>query len=150
MSDRLKLVHIDRIIEPDTIIGSRGELCVIWDDICKFECQTLEQGWFNNAPYESCIPEGLYKIKLSTFRGLYQAYEVLNVPGRSGIKIHKGNKLSDILGCIILGKNSIRQDNQIFLQYSSDAFEEFMHVMLEKDMDLIGNEAWLSISNIFL
>lgn len=53
---------------------------------------------------ESCIPTGRYPLVLGVYnRGGYPAYELLDVPGRSLIKVHKGNTMDDVLGCIAPG-----------------------------------------------
>ena len=65
---------------------------------------TLEEPWKNNLPNISCIPEGKYDLDW-TFSPHLQTmtYEVKNVKGRKGIRIHTGNTTKDIEGCILLG-----------------------------------------------
>lgn len=61
-------------------------------------CDTLE-----NA--NKCIPQGIYPVKLS-FSHRFQKIlpEILNVPDRTGIRIHAGNKPDDSSGCILVGE----------------------------------------------
>lgn len=66
----------------------------------------IELPWHDNAARTSCIPVGRYKMRYSmSNRFKKMMWEVLNVPGRAGIRIHSGNyagdKLSDSLGCIL-------------------------------------------------
>lgn len=69
-----------------------------------FACKTLERPWKNNAKNISCIPTGTYQCKYTySLKFLKWTYEVLNVPNRSGIRIHSGNYFYDIEGCILLG-----------------------------------------------
>jgi len=69
-----------------------------------WECFTVERPWFSNQPNISCIPCGLYSLSLGTYhRGGYAAWEVLDVPNRSLIKIHIGNTMDDLMGCIAPG-----------------------------------------------
>jgi hypothetical protein len=56
----------------------------------------------------------------------YPAYEILNVPGRSQIKIHKGNKATDVQGCVALGKDLGALDGAWCVVGSREAFSEFM------------------------
>jgi hypothetical protein len=53
-----------------------------------------------------CIPCGTYtaKLTLSPHFG-YVTPELLDVPGRSNIRIHKGNKPEDSLGCTLVGES---------------------------------------------
>jgi len=72
--------------------------------LSEFQCYTVERPWLGNEQKVSCIPEGLYKTRLGYFnRGGYDCYEILDVPDRSLIKIHIGNTMDDVLGCIALG-----------------------------------------------
>lgn len=65
---------------------------------------TIERPWVSNLPNVSCIPEGKYDCGPTRFhRKGYNAIEILNVPNRSLIKMHKGNKLTDVKGCIAVG-----------------------------------------------
>jgi hypothetical protein len=69
-----------------------------------FRCIGVERPWKNNQPFISCIPQGTYSMKLGFFsKGGYPAWEVLNVPGRTEIKIHKGNRPSESFGCPLPG-----------------------------------------------
>lgn len=69
-----------------------------------FVCNTLEKPYKDNQRGISSIPRGIYECKW-TFspKFLRYTYEVLNVPNRSAIRIHKGNYFFDIQGCILLG-----------------------------------------------
>lgn len=80
-----------------------GTLLALNDDKV-FNCKTLERANLGNKPNVSCIPEGNY-ICLWTFSPKFMryTYQVMNVPNRSGIRIHKGNYFWDVLGCILLG-----------------------------------------------
>jgi len=72
----------------------------------EFECYTVERPWALNLPRESCIPEGRYSIVLDTYnRGGYECLHILEVPGRSLIKVHAGNTMKDLLGCVAPGKD---------------------------------------------
>lgn len=64
---------------------------------------TLELGWDNNARGVSCIPLGVYRCAATVSQRHGATWEVLGVPGRSGILFHAGNAASDSRGCILLG-----------------------------------------------
>lgn len=62
-----------------------------------------------NVPNKTAIPQGIYDIVVNVspkFRRLLP--RLLNVPGRDGILIHRGNKPSDITGCILPGENKVK------------------------------------------
>lgn len=80
-------------------------------------CKTLEDtnrdlnknGQFDNNEKkvygETCIPYGKYKVILSySPKFKRELPEILEVPNFQGIRIHRGNKISDTLGCILCGE----------------------------------------------
>ena len=80
-------------------------------------CKTLEDanrdlnknGQFDNSEKkvygETCIPYGKYKIILSySPKFKRELPEILEVPDFQGIRIHRGNKISDTLGCVLCGE----------------------------------------------
>ena len=80
-------------------------------------CKTLEDsnrdlnknGQFDNNEKkiygETCIPYGKYKVILSySSKFKRELPEILEVPNFQGIRIHRGNKISDTLGCILCGE----------------------------------------------
>lgn len=97
-----------------------------------FECLTLEdevrldpkpETPANEAKVacKTAIPPGTYKVILSMspkFKRILP--EVLNVPGFSGIRIHKGNKPEDTEGCILLGLTKV---SYTFISGSGLAFD---------------------------
>jgi hypothetical protein len=96
----------------------------------EFQCYTVERPWLDNKPRESCIPEGVYPLKLGMYnRGGYPAYEVMDVPNRSLIKIHIGNTMDDIVGCIAPGKSLGFLERKWGVSSSKKAFQEFMRAM---------------------
>ena len=51
-----------------------------------------------------CIPIGVYQVKLTLSPHFgYVTPELLDVPGRTAIRIHRGNKPLDSLGCTLVG-----------------------------------------------
>jgi len=66
-----------------------------------FSIKTGELPWKNNRRNVSCIPLGIYDCVWNADK---KKYDVLGVPNRTGIQIEIGNRVSDILGCILTGK----------------------------------------------
>lgn len=80
-------------------------------------CKTLEDtnrdlnknGQFDNNEKkvygETCVPYGKYKVILSySPKFKRELPEILEVPDFQGIRIHRGNKISDTLGCVLCGE----------------------------------------------
>ena len=96
----------------------------------EFRCFTVERPWLGNEVRVSCIPEGEYEMRLGRFnRGGYPAYELLDVPGRTLIKIHRGNTMNDLLGCIAPGRELGFVDNLWAVTNSTKAYGDFMEAM---------------------
>ena len=88
---------------------------------------TVERPWLNNAAGLSCIPVGEYDCEPRRFnRGGYDAVEVIEVPHRSHILFHIGNKPSDSLGCILINSSHGCLGGQWAGLSSKPAFQVFM------------------------
>ena len=109
----------------------------------------LENPWLDNKPYESCIPEGLYELKLRdseivtrTSKGMFhQGYEVVDVPNRTFIMFHVGNFVHDTEGCILVGSSfdfdTVDGVTQPVVWASMDGFKDFMKVMDTYDISIM-------------
>lgn len=105
-----------------------------------FTCKTLERPWKNNQKNISCIPKGTYTVKWTySPRLLKYTYEVQNVPGRTGIRIHPGNYFFDVDGCILLGNGyqDINNDKKIDVINSKLTLGAFESLMQKKDFVLV-------------
>jgi hypothetical protein len=87
----------------------------------RFACVLGELPWRGNAVNVSCIPEGVYRCTkefLKGFREPHFGYRVHDVPGRTGILIHRGNHCgderwgfkTDVQGCLLPGLRVERLD----------------------------------------
>jgi len=69
--------------------------------------RTLELPWRENESNRSCIPTGLYRLRVRSAsesqRFSYRHVELLDVPGRSAILIHAANWPAELRGCIAPG-----------------------------------------------
>jgi hypothetical protein len=80
--------------------------CVILDkkSFPIFSSLSLERGWRNNLNRISCIPSGLYDLKLEySDRFRKNLWEIKGVNGRSETKFHAANYWNQLEGCISLG-----------------------------------------------
>lgn len=108
-------------------------------EIGDFKAKTLEKPWLNNQRNISCIPLGEYKCVWSfSWKFLKYTYEVLNVPNRTGIRIHAGNTFYDIKGCIILGDRygDVNKDKFADLLNSKITVDKFNSLLNKKDFIL--------------
>jgi len=102
---------------------------------------TVEQPWRDNAVGKSCIPLGVYRLKLGMYyhgdgpggKEDYPAFEVLGVPGRTEIKIHRGNVATDVRGCIAPGNGLGAIGNVWAVLQSGEALRQFMAAMGTED-----------------
>ena len=80
-----------------------GELFINGERIC----DTLENSWQDNQRNISCIPEGVYPVRLRLPRESatrdYLHLLVQEVPNRNWILFHRGNTAKDTSGCILVG-----------------------------------------------
>lgn len=70
-------------------------------------CDTLENPWVDNQRNVSCIPEGIYPVRLRLPRESasrdYIHLLVKDVKDRDWILFHRGNTAKDTSGCILVG-----------------------------------------------
>lgn len=105
-----------------------------------FKCKTLERPYKGNKNGISCVPKGIYSVKY-TFspKFLKYTYQLVNVPKRSGIRIHSASFWHDLEGCIALGSDYkyIDKDKQIDIINSRKTIQKFEELLNKKDFTLI-------------
>lgn len=110
-----------------------GSLLVFDNDGNKlFESRSLERAWKDNKKNISCIPDGIYPIRLEySPRFNRMLWEIYDVPGRSECKIHSANYWFELNGCIAPGHKvyDLNKDGVPDItrsRYSLKKFEEAM------------------------
>ena len=93
----------------------------------------LELPWKNNERNVSRIPAGLYDAALHHSPKFGLCVHVMEVPGRSEILIHAGNKASDTRGCILIGKKHSSIGEAQAVLNSRAAMRELCDSMQEVD-----------------
>lgn len=106
-------------------------------------CDTLELPWKNNERRISCIPAGVYPVRVrkakesATRKYLHLLVE--EVPDRDYILFHRGNYPKDTKGCILVGKGS-QQDKVNNSRLAMDLLmKEIIHLGGEKINLIIKN-----------
>ena len=117
-----------------------GQL-LVFDGLDKiFECKTLELSWKDNKSQISCIPTGVYHVK-KTYSNTFQKelFQVMNVPGRDGIRIHAGNYVSQIKGCILPGQSfyDINKDSLKDVTSSQKTLENLEKLLIFFELQII-------------
>ena len=106
-------------------------------------CDTLENPWQDNQRNISCIPEGVYDVRLRLPRESgtrdYIHLLVKEVPDRDWILFHRGNTTKDTSGCILVGLGT----QQDFVSNSTLA----MDLLIKEIIHLGGENINLIIKN---
>ena len=109
----------------------------------EYVCDTLENPYINNERNISCIPTGNYNVSLRTPRMSatrdYLHLIVQEVPDRSYILFHRGNKPEHTQGCILVGFNN----QQDYVSKSTYA----MDFLMRRILNLGGENIKLLIKN---
>jgi hypothetical protein len=92
-------------------------------------CATLEPADRLNAQNISSIPAQQYVLKRHTSDRFGETFQVMDVPGRSGVLLHPGNVQGNTEGCIILGQyfGKLKEDRAVL--NSGATFKAFMEAM---------------------
>ena len=125
----MKIVLIRRDTNED---GTDGSLTLPSGKVI----QTLELPWRNNQDDKSCIPYGSYDCKRVNSPKFGKVFEVMSVPQRENVLIHKGNFLDNTHGCILLGMTRARKGDQDAIGNSKTAFDLFMSEMTCEEFTL--------------
>lgn len=94
-------------------------------------CVTLELPFLQNRQNVSAIPTGTYVCKSYSSKNHNEVYQITNVPGRSGILFHKGNTVTNILGCILVGSEYGNIGSKPAVLNSAKAMQKLKAVVLQ-------------------
>lgn len=104
----------------------------------EFVCYSLERPWLNNAPFISCIKEGVYQLEPHKYKGRIDTFALVgdgvshweNGLDRYAILIHSANYPSELGGCIapalIKGHNKVGK--------SRPALEKLLAIIAENNI----------------
>jgi hypothetical protein len=93
-------------------------------------------------PHETAIPTGVYKVVVNMSPAKKRMLpRLLDVPGFSGILIHRGNTKNDSSGCILVGENKVKGK-----VITSTSYELYLVEILLEAQDK-GEEITIEIMN---
>ncbi len=104
-----------------------------------FKCKTIERAWKMNQSNISCIPVGTYTCKWKfMLRKLTWHYQVMDIPGRTGIFFHPMNYWYDSNGCIGLGSayQDLNKDKELDIINSTVTIKAFEKLLNKQDFTL--------------
>jgi len=92
-------------------------------------CLTLERPWEDNKPNISCIPVNIYLCQRVDSPKYGDTFQIMDVENRTNILFHVGNKISNSLGCVLLGSSYGELEGERAVVSSGTAFFRFMKRM---------------------
>lgn len=128
----MRKIEINRISDDGT--QTLGELRVIEKGEVIYECKTLELPYKDNSRNISCIPEGEYKVT-RRYSEKYKHHFLINeVPNRSYILIHPANYYSQLRGCIAVGSEfkKINDDNYLDVSDSKKTLLDLLSLITDE------------------
>lgn len=103
-----------------------GIFGTLTNDLGGLICRTLEHAYPTKKGFRPKVPEGDYRCVRGIHRLKdlveFETFEIMNVPGHTGILFHVGNANKDTDGCILLGLET----SKTILLKSRVAFLDFM------------------------
>ena len=89
---------------------------------------------------QTAIPTGSYKVEVTDSPKFKRPLPILlNVPGFSGIRIHRGSNANSTEGCIIPGENTVKGGVT-----NSTRYEEVITKLIQ-NAQRNGEDVWLTI-----
>lgn len=89
-------------------------------------CWILERPWIDNQRNISCIPPGIYQCKRHESPKFGEVFKIMDVPERTDILFHPGNRICESLGCPMTGSEIGELKGERAVLESSKAFIKFM------------------------
>jgi len=94
---------------------------------------TLELPWRDNMRFISCIPTGAYVCRKMVSAKFGSTFQVMGVPGRSGILFHPGNTAGATKGCILLGQYWDKLKGERAVRNSGATHRKFMDLVYPEE-----------------
>jgi hypothetical protein len=95
-------------------------------------CVTLEDHWRNNQKQISCIPAGTYEVEKYSGTKFKNVWIIKNVPNRSAILIHWGNRDDDTIGCVLVGTEYATIEGETGILGSMKAMDKLRKILPNK------------------
>lgn len=90
---------------------------------------TLEPREWENVKNISCIPPGQYECVRIISPKFGTTYEICNIPNRSHVLFHPGNRVEDTEGCVLLAEKLGKLKGDRAILNSGKTFANFMNTM---------------------
>lgn len=116
-----------------------GNILLMDDADIVGEFKTLELAWKNNSIGVSAIPKGWYNVVPYKSPSKGDVYLLEHVYNRTFVEIHAGNYHTQIQGCILVGEEYLRinDDNLYDMTNSKKSLSEFIKAFNYKEFLLI-------------
>ena len=124
----MKIVELIRL-EEDEERGTFGVLKINKEVFCV----TLEPADRLNAPEISSIPAQQYICRRVQSPRFGETFEITNVPGRTHVLFHAGNRVEDTLGCCLVAQHFGRLKGNRGVLNSGGTHRALMIVMAGQD-----------------
>lgn len=107
-------------------------------------CMTLEPPEFENKKNFACIPAGQYECMRIVSPKFGSTYEICDVPNRSDVLFHPGNRVADTIACVCLAEKLGKLKGDRAILNSGKTFISFMNKMRSyPEFKLTIKEAWM-------
>lgn len=90
---------------------------------------TLEDAWYDNQPFISCIPTGRYLCRRVLSPKFGNTFTVEGIPDRSLIRFHWGQTEDDTEGCILLAEKFDPVKGKPGIAESKIGFKQFLDTL---------------------
>lgn len=103
----------------------------------EFFSYTLERPWLNDKNDISCIPTGIYTVKLTESARFKRVLPQILMPvgsKRTGIRMHSASYVSELEGCVSCGYEYYLTPSKVVLTRSRDAIKDLISRMSEESV----------------
>jgi hypothetical protein len=99
---------------------------------------TLEHAYADLQGWSPKLPDGDFVCVRGTHRldhssGPFETFQIIGVPGHTGILFHIGNFNFDSDGCVLLGENIVQMSGARAISSSKITFQKFMDFQSDVD-----------------